>query len=98
MIEWCAMISVLGLLRGLCVGRSEGGGVDLEGGVGRRDEKEGAFFRAVGVTMVFLKSFTSKSLWLGMWRDFTLMLGDRDISLVSPRRPQQQVGRENTVS
>lgn len=57
MIEWCAMISVQSLLLGLCVGRSEGDCVDVEGGGGHGDEKKGALGGRCGgvwVTMVLV--------------------------------------------
>lgn len=52
-----------------------------EGDVEKRED----FFWLVGVTVVFLGSFTSKSPWQSMWRGFTLMLVDRDSSLVSSK-------------
>lgn len=56
MTEWCTMISVLGLLWGLCVGRSEGGGVGSEGGLGHGDERGGVWVGTFGkgITMEVL--------------------------------------------
>ena len=103
MIEWCAMISVPGLHWGLCVGRSEGDGVDLEGGVGHGDEKRGggAFWERGGEELwkfytqipmaEHVEGFLHWCWWTGT-AACTVSPGGRQ------QQEQQQVGRDGNIS